>query len=86
MVGTLKRRTALHPLAAAAERGQLAAVERLLELGAPAGHGDSVVAGVAQHTPLMLAAGEAGRGPRACERGGSCRAGKAGQKAACVGW
>ena len=57
MVGTLKRRTALHPLAAAAERGQLAAVERLLALGAPANHEGSVWGGVVQVTPLMLAAG-----------------------------
>ncbi|PRW56961.1 ankyrin repeat domain-containing 50-like [Chlorella sorokiniana] len=57
MVGTTRRRTSLHPLAAAAERGQLAAVERLLELGAPPNHDGSVAAGVLQCTPLQLAAG-----------------------------
>lgn len=60
MVGTTRRRTALHPLAAAAERGQLAAVERLLELGAPPNHDGSVSAACLQSTPLQLAAG----GPR----------------------
>jgi hypothetical protein len=62
MLGTLKRRTALHPLAAAAERGQLAAVERLLALGAPVDHEGSVWGGVVQFTPLMLAAGGCGKG------------------------
>lgn len=57
MVPVLRRRTALHPLAAAAERGHLAAVGRLLELGAPPNHDASVAAGVLQTTPLMLAAG-----------------------------
>ncbi|KAL4452217.1 hypothetical protein ABPG75_007879 [Micractinium tetrahymenae] len=56
MLGVLRRRTILHPLAAAAERGHLAVVNRLLQLGAPADHDRSVWAGVAQYTPLMLAA------------------------------
>ena len=57
MVPVLRRRTALHPLAAAAERGHLAAVGKLLELEAPPNHDSSVAAGVLQTTPLMLAAG-----------------------------
>lgn len=57
MLGVLRRRTILHPLAAAAERGHLAVVQLLLRLGAPADPDRSVWAGVAQHTPLMLAAG-----------------------------
>jgi hypothetical protein len=73
MVGSLRRRTALHPLAAAAEQGHEAAVSRLLELGAPAGHDGSMVAGVGQYTPLMLAAGERAQavdsGQAACEAG-----------------
>ena len=85
MLGMLRRRTTLHPLAAAAERGHLAVVRRLLELGALPGHDRSVWAGVAQCTPLMLAAGEAaawrkGGGSRAyqlvlhrCLQGHACR-------------
>lgn len=72
MVGTTRRRTALHPLAAAAERGHLAAVERLLELGAPPNHDGSVAAGVLQCTPLQLAAGGQG-GARQTERQGALR-------------
>lgn len=64
MVATLRRRTALHPLAAAAERGYLGAVEALLALGAPPNHDGSVVAGTLQCTPLMLAAGRRGRNGR----------------------
>ena len=57
MVATLKPHTVLHPLAAAAERGHMAAVScLLLALGAPPNHDGSVVDGLAQHTPLMLAA------------------------------
>lgn len=69
MVGTLCRRTALHPLAAAAELGQLAAVECLLALGAPPSHGCNTSGGVAQCTPLGLAAGGRGRGWRVCRAG-----------------
>ena len=63
MVATLKPHTVLHPLAAAAERGHMAAVScLLLALGAPPNHDGSVVDGLAQHTPLMLAAGGCGVG------------------------
>lgn len=58
MLGVLRRRTILHPLAAAADHGHLAVVQRLLQLGAPPDHDRSVWTGVAQCTPLMLAAGE----------------------------
>ncbi len=67
MLGVLRRRTILHPLAAAAERGHLAVVQRLLQLGAPPDHDRSVWAGVAQHTPLMLAAGERAPGASSLE-------------------
>lgn len=72
MLASVGRGTTLHPLAAAAQWGHMAAVSRLLQLGAPPDHDSSSVAGVQQCTPLMLAAGDgqgrAGLGcrPAAC--------------------